>query len=203
MAAYIAQLYGLVLKVQPFVGLETFAACEQNHEGDLVFLTRKAKEVGARVRVKRSGATGAIEVVSAGPQLGLTSPVLSRKDVEQWSAPLWVKTSSVFAMWYRPSSGLGGLARAGSGNPSIVLPEIYDSAAAARGACANRLKDLDRASAQLSLTLTTMNTSIMAGTPIALGGFRSEIDTIWNVVQVQHRVDANRARTSLVAERAV
>jgi phage protein D len=200
----IAQEHNLLPRVQSQLSGELVDPVEQLWESDLAFLKRIAKRYDARVRVK--GATGhpggALEVVGGGSQL--PQVVLSRRDVEQWSAPLGarVKAGSVTAFWFKPKTGQSGSKTAGKGAPHLVSTEAFETPASALAHAKARLKDTERHSAQLSVTLTRLDTSIASGTPVALAGFRSEIDTVWNVVQVRHSADAHRARTSLVAEKA-
>lgn len=202
MAATIALEHGLISRVQPTLAGEILDPVEQVDESDLAFFTRLMREYGARVRVK--GATGpksALEVVGAGSQL--PKVVLSPRDVDAWDAPLGdrSKAGSVVANYRNPKSGEAGTSKAGSGEPRIVLPNTYKTAKSALHAAKARLKDGDREAGQISLELTALNTQIASGTAIALSGFRSEIDTVWNVVQATHRANT-RPRTHLTAERA-
>jgi phage protein D len=200
----IAQEHNLLPRVQSQLSGELVDPVEQLWESDLAFLKRIAKRYDARVRVK--GATGhpggALEVVGGGSQL--PQVVLSPRDVEQWSAPLGarVKAGSVTAFWFNPKTGQSGSKTAGKGAPHLVSTEAFETPASALAHAKARLKDTERHSAQLNVTLARFATSIASGTPVALAGFRSEIDTVWNVVQARHSADAHRARTSLVAEKA-
>lgn len=200
----IAQEHNLLPRVQSQLSGELVDPVEQLWESDLAFLRRIAKRYDARVRVKGASGHpgGALEVVGGGPQL--PQAVLSRADVEQWSAPLGgrIKAGSVTAFFYNPKTGASGSKTAGKGPPHLVSTEAFDTPASARAHAKARLKDTERHSAQISITLTQLRADIASGTPVALAGFRSEIDTVWNVVQARHTVDAHRARTSLVAEKA-
>lgn len=204
MAASIAQEHGLVARVKLAVGAELIEACEQVNESDIAFLSRIAKERQARVRVKSSSTipSGVLEVVGAGPSL--PQVVLARADVEEWSAPFGSanKPGQVIASWHNPKTGGSGVVHAGSGEPRLILTEIFDNAQSAQSACKSRHKDKSRETAKLELELTTLNTAVAAGTLIALSGFRSEISTLWNVVHARHHLDGRRARTSITAEKA-
>lgn len=203
MTATIAKEHGLVPRIQPLIASESVGNVEQIDESDLAFLSRIAKGFGARVRVKGGLLSGNLEVVGAGSVL--PSAVLTPSDVEQWSAPLGsrLKPGSVVATWHNNVTGLSGSKKAGNAEPRMVLTEVFDTPAACLSAVKSRLKDGDRQSAQISISLATLNTGISAGAEISMSGFRSEIDTVWNVVEVRHRVDSSRARTTLTAERAV
>jgi len=200
----IAQDHSLLPRIQKTLEGEIVDPVEQVWESDLVFLKRVALRYGARVRVKGASGNpgGALEIVGAGSQL--PQVVLTPLDVEQWSAPLGnrIKAGAVTAFWFNPKSGASGSVTAGSGEPRLVSSEPFDTASSAKNHAKNRLKDTERRSAQLSVSLTRLNTAIASGTPIAFSGFRSEVDTIWNVVQARHYADASRARTTLVAERS-
>ena len=203
MTATIAKDHGLVSRIQTALASEVVGNLEQIDESDLQFLSRVAKGFGARVRVKGGLVSGNLEVVGAGSVL--PSVVLTPRDVERWAAPLGtrLKPGTVVATWHNPRTGLSGVKTAGNGEPRLVLAEVFDTSAAALSAVKSRLKDGDRKSAQINIALTKLNTGLSAGAEIAMSGFRSEIDTVWNVVEVRHRVTANMARTSLTAERAV
>lgn len=200
----IAQEHNLLARVQKQLAGEMIDPIEQLWESDLAFLKRIAKRYDARVRVKGASGHpgGALEVVGGGAQL--PQVVLSKADVEQWSAPLGnrVKAGSVTAFWFNPTTGQSGSKTVGKGAPHLVSTEAFDTAASARSHAKARLKDTERHAAQISVTLTELRTAIASGTPVALAGFRSEIDTVWNVVQVTHRADAHRARTTFSAEKA-
>lgn len=201
----IARDHGLLPRIQLSLAGEVLDPMEQIEESDLAFLKRVLGEYEARVRVKPASGhrAGALEVVGAGSQL--PQVVLTRKDVERWDAPLGerVKPGTVLAQWYVPKTGATGYEKAGDADPVEVLKHKYTSPKRALKAAKARLKDTKRKSGQLSVELTELRTNIFAGTAIAMTGFRSEIDTIWNVVEVKHSVTAEKARTSLVAERAV
>lgn len=205
MVTTIARDHGLLPRIQPALAAELVGNVEQIGESDLAFLERIVKQYGARVRVKGSSTSpkGALEVVGAGSQL--PQVVLTPTDVERWSAPLGArfKPGSVTAYWHNPKTGLSGVRTVGSGEPRVVITDPYETAAQAKSAAKSKLEDGERESAQLSLDLTTLNVSIASGAEIALSGFRSEIDTVWNVVQVRHRASASSARTSIVAEKSV
>lgn len=209
-ASTIARAHGLVPRVQPtwqghtpgevgFIG-----DVEQLYESDLAFLRRLAEQVGARVRVKgaKGQRAGVLEVVTAGPLL--PTAVITRKDVEDWSCPLGsrIKVNCVTATWNNPKTGNSGSVKAGLTDPRLVLTEVFEDAQSALSACKSRLSDKTRESKQLSLTLTAMHPEICSGTPIALSGFRTEINSVWNVVRATHSADAKRARTTIQAERS-
>ena len=203
MANTIALEHGLIARVQATLAGELVDAVEQVDESNLAFLSRIAKRFDGRVRIKgASAAGGVLEVVGAGAQL--PQVVLTRADVADWSAPLGtrIKPGTVVASWHNPKSGASGVKHAGDKDPRLVLAEVFDSASAAASACKSRMKDKTRHAAQLNLTLVRLDTTIASGTAIALSGFRSEIDSVWNVVQVTHRATARSARTSITAERA-
>lgn len=206
MAQTIALDHGLIARVQPTLAAQLLDPMEQVDQGDLEFFAAVCKRYGARARVKAAEGTlgGALEVVGAGSQLP-DLVLLGPGDVENWSAPFGSrsKPGAVVANWHNPKTGGSGVAHAGNGDPRIVLTEVFESASAASSAAKSLHKDKEREAAQLSLTLTVMNTGIASGTAISLAGFRSEIDTIWNCVQVRHHADAFRPRTMIVAERAV
>ncbi len=202
MARTIASDHGLIARVQSELQGFALDSVEQLDETDLAFLKRIVAQTGGRVRIKGSSSgSGALEVVGAGSQL--PQVVLSRKDIEQWSMPLGgrAKAGKAIAAWFNPKTGGSGIKEAGSGEPVVRLTEIFGTASEAASAAKSLVKDKDRESAQLSLTLTTLNTSIASGTEIAISGVRSEVDTTWNVVRVEHRANT-QPRTSIVAEKS-
>lgn len=204
MASTIALEHDLIARVQPVLAGEILDPVEQVDQSDLEFFSALVKQYGGRVRIKAAtGANGALEVVAAGSQLG--DPVLiTPQDVEHWDAPLGgrAKAGTVVANWRDPKTGTADYQTAGTGEPRVVLTNTYKTAKSALHAAKARLKDSDREAAQINLQLTTLRTSIASGAAIVLSGFRSEIDTTWNVVQATHRA-SSRPRTNLVAERAV
>lgn len=204
-AGTIARDHGLVSRVESAVGSELVGSVEQIGESDLVFLARVAKRFGARVRVKGAAGSkaGALEVVGAGPSLPMVE--ITPAIVEQWSLPLGVRLrpGTVTATWHHPMTGASGAAKAGSGDPLLVLTEVFDSASAAQSACKSRLNDGARDAKQLAVSLVRLSTSIASGTKIHMRGFRSEVDGTWNVVEVTHRADGQSPRTTFTAERIV
>lgn len=201
----IAQDHNLLPRIQASLEGVILDPCEQIHESDVAFLKRIALTYGARVRVKSAKGKpgGALEIVGGGPQL--PQVILAPRDVENWDTTFGerVKAGSVQAFWFNPKSGASGSVTAGSGEPRLVATEAFETASSAKSHAKSRLKDTERHAAQLNLSLTQLNTAIASGTPIALSGFRDELNTTWNVVQARHRADAKTTRTSLVAEKAV
>lgn len=199
MAATIARDHGLVAAVQGPVSAQVVGTIEQIGESDVRFLQRIVKDFGARVSVK----SGRLEITKAGPIL--PQVVLTPRDVEQWSAPLGnrKKPGTVVTRWMNPKTGNGGTKTAGKDEPRLVLTELFEDASSAASAAKSALKDGERAAAQISLTLTSLRPEIAAGAEVSLQGFRSEIDTLWTVVEARHKADGYRARTELTAERSV
>ena len=200
LANTIAQDHGLTVKVSTTVGSVIVGTREQNGESDLAFLSRVAGELDALVRVKR----GRLEVFNRGPlivQGKLVTPI----DVEGYDATLMGRRNigSVVARWLNPKSGASGEKKAGTAEPTLILTELYESADQAAGAAKSALKDGERKSRTVDLRMTSFRPDLPAGSDIELTGFRSEIDGNWVVTEASHRIDANRARTQISAERSV
>lgn len=201
LANTIAVSHGMIARVQPLVGASLVQACEQVDESDLAFLSRIAKQFGARVRVKSSPAGTLLEVVGGGVQ-PLPPVLIMKRDIEEWSATFGgrIKPGSVAAAWHNPKTGASGVIKAGILEPKVVLSEIFDNAVAAASACKSKLTDKTREAKQVTVKLTHLDPSIMSGTPVVIAGVRSEIDAQWNVVSARHRLTGSTARTSFVAE---
>lgn len=200
----IAQDHGLLPRIQPALSGILLDPCRQTLEDDLSFLKRIAARYDAKVRIKgaKGHPGGALEIVGGGPQL--PQVVLTPRDVESGSVPFGskLKAGSVTAFWHNPKTGASGSKTAGHAKPHLYSNETFETAASAASHARSRLKETERHHAELSIGLTRLDTSIASGTPVALSGFRPEIDGIWNVTQARHRADSSRARTSLVAEKA-
>jgi phage protein D len=203
LAESIAKRHGMIARVQSDVGSIELEGVEQIRESDIIFLSRMVERVGGKVRVKyaTSNPAGALEVVTAGPQLDAVT--LTKPEVERWSAPLSSrqKIGSVTAFWRSPAKGTRGKKTVGDGEPKITLTQIYRGAKAAAHAAQAKFDAGQRESHKIELALTTLRPDIATGTPITLEGFRSEIDRTWNVVVARHRASGSSGRTSLTAER--
>ncbi len=200
LAETIAADHGLTAKVATRLEASQVGTIEQIDESDLAFLERLAKRLGGRVRVR----SGQLEVTPSGPLIR-TSTRISANNVESWHAPLGVRlrAGKVVARWHAPKSGKTGEVSVGKDEPTVTLADIFEASDAARSAAESLLKNRERDSAQLNLSLTSLRTDIGAGAPIAISGVRSEVDGEWVVTEVRHYAAADRARTSIVAERKV
>jgi hypothetical protein len=203
LADSIARAHGMIARVQSDVGSIELESVEQIRESDIIFLSRMVERVGGKVRVKyaTSHPAGALEVVTAGPQLsGVT---LTRLEVERWSAPLSSrrKIGSVTAYWRSPKAGTKGSKTVGDGEPKVTLTQIYRGPVAAGHAAQAKYDTGQRESHRIELELTKLRADIATGTPVTLDGFRSEIDKDWNVVIARHRAYGSGGRTTLTAER--
>lgn len=203
LAESIAKAHGMLARVQSDVGSIDLESVEQIRESDIIFLSRMVERVGGKVRVKyaSSNPAGALEVVTAGPQLpGVT---LTRREVERWSAPLSSRQriGSVTAYWRSPAKGTKGKKTVGDGEPKVTLTQIYRGPKAAAHAAQAKFDAGQRETQKIELSLTTLRADIATGTPITLEGFRSEIDREWNVVVARHHTNGSGGRTSLTAER--
>ena len=200
LAETIAADHGLTAKVATRLQASQVGTIEQIDESDLAFLERLAKRLGGRVRVR----SGQLQVTPSGPLIRRATRI-SASDIESWHAPLGerLRAGKVVARWYAPKSGKTGEVSVGKGEPTITLADIFEASDAARSAAESLLKSRERDSAQLKLSLTSLRTDIGAGAPIAVSGVRSEVDGEWATVEVRHYSAADRARTSIVAERKV
>lgn len=200
LANTLAQDHGLTVKVASAVGSIVVGTREQSGEADIAFLARVLGEYDAHVRVKR----GRLEIYGKGALLPEKS--VSLAEVEGYSGQLVSrrKIAAVTARWLNPKGGQGGEKTAGSGEPRMVLAELYETAAGASSAAKAALKDGERKSRELNLQMTGLRLDLPAGTALTLDeSFRSEVAGAWVVQQADHLIDAAKARTTLLLERSV
>ncbi len=197
MAETIGAAHGLTVKVATVLQGQRVGTLEQIDEAELAFLARVAEQRGGRVRVR----AGQLELMPAGSLITKTTAITAM-DVESWHAPLGerLKAGQVVARWHSAKSGEAGEEVVGSGEPLVVLSELYDGSDAAKAAAEAAINERDRQAARLSLSLTRLRADIGAGAPLDVSGLRSGVDGKWTASEVRHVVAGSRARTAIVCD---
>ena len=204
----VAARNGLPAHIDPQLAARPVEHADQTDESDLNFLTRLAAQNdavctvkgGALVFLRTGGSANA-----AGKQLGTVRIVRQLGDQHRWHAAERTAYKGVRANWYNPRSArresvvAGGDEGDGDDDSDVKeLKDVYASEDDAARAASSEMQRIDRGLATFSLTLALAQPALMPQSPVAVSGFKKEIDgTAWLVKSVEHSLD-ERGFTSTV-----
>lgn len=175
---------------------------DQTDESDLHFLTRLGKEHDAIAKPTNKklifAPRGEAKTASGQPMLTVN---LTRTQLTSWNAQLSDrnKYQSVIAYYHDTTSGQRVPVTAGQGEPGYSLRNNHPNHASAKQAAVAKLKNLNRGSGSLSLTLPG-NPDLMSETPINISGIRTGIDGRWITTSVTHELSSSGYVTTIDAE---
>ena len=177
---------------------------DQTDESDLHFLTRLGKEHDAIAKPTNKklifAPRGEAKTASGQP---IPTVNLTRTQLSSWNVRLSDrdKYQSVTAYYHNTSSGQRVAVTAGQGEPGYSLRNNHPDHASALQAAVAKLKNLNRGSGSLSLTMPG-NPDLMAETPITISGIRTGIDGRWIATRVTHELSSSGYVTTVEAETA-
>lgn len=170
------------------------------HQAAIEKQTAKFKEQQATVFKLRSGlnALGISQVSSA--QQRLAADITADGDQHRWATSARDAFDGVRATWSDSVNGKRKEVIAGKKTRNMkTLKETYASEQDALDAARSEMQRLERGSATFSLSLAIGRPEITAQSPIAVHGFKPEIDgQDWLVKEVTHRMDGASGWTSQV-----
>ena len=177
---------------------------DQTDESDLHFLTRLSKEHDAIAKPTNKklifAPRGDAKTASGQP---MPTVNLARNQLSSWSARLADrdKYQSVTGYYHDATAGQRIPVIAGQGEPGYSLRNNHPDQSSAKQAAVAKLKNLNRGSGSLSLTLPG-NPDLMAETPITISGIRTGIDGRWITTSVTHELNGSGYVTTVEAETA-
>lgn len=202
----IAGRHKLTPKVGEALGKVKIPHIDQTHESDMSFLTRLGRRYDAVMTVKEGNLLFlpiGQGVTMSGKEL--TAIPLTRQEGDQHRYHISEREnySAVRAYWH--SNGekkRHAVVVGGEDNHNVkVLPENYASQGEAERAAASEFQRTQRSQATLNYTLAMGQAELRPELPVAVSGFKPEIDdTDWLVQLVTHTIDDNGYTCSLELE---
>lgn len=202
----IADRHSLRAAVADALKTVAIAHIDQTHESDMSFLTRLAKRYDAVMNVKDRNLLfmpiGSGKTVS-GKVLEVLEIKRSSGDQHRYHIAQRDSYSAVRAYWHssgkakRESVVVGKEDR----NSAKVLPEEYATEAEARAAADAEYARIQRSQATMSYTLALGRPELFPEMPVAVSGFKPEIDaTPWLVKKATHTLGEGGFTTALELE---
>ncbi|MFM0302409.1 phage late control D family protein [Paraburkholderia sediminicola] len=170
---------------------------DQTHESDMSFLTRLAKRYDAVMNVKDLRLLfmpiGTGKTVS-GKTLGVLDITRASGDRHRYHVSQRESYAAVRAHYHSNSKGKRkSVVIGGENNKNVkVLPEDYPNEAQARAAAQAEYDRTQRGQATFGYELALARPEIFPEMPVAVSGFKPEIDeTPWLVKKVTHTINAD------------
>lgn len=205
----IADRLELIAAIDPKLAATKVGHLDQTNESDANFLTRLGKQYGATATIK----DGRLVFVPAGAGTGaggkaLPSITLTRdKSVShRFTIADRDATTAVEAQWQDTDTGqTKTVTTAGddSGTGTVTkLKPVYPTEDQAQAAAVAAKTEATRAQREIHLTLAVGRPEMVAGGPMTLQGWRSEIDEVdWVIDDVTHTLtDGEGLTTALTAK---
>nr|WP_300309235.1 phage late control D family protein [Halomonas sp.] len=163
---------------------------DQTEESDLNFLTRLGERHDAIAAVKASHMlfTLAGKALTASGQ-SMPTITLTRRDGDQHRYSITDRDaySGVKAYWNNTSGAKRQIVLAGGGDNAKQLRPTYASEVDALNAAQSEWQRIQRGLAEFELTLVQGRADVLPESPLAVYGFKPEIDaTPWLVTEVEH-----------------
>lgn len=203
----IAARNGLQAKVDATLAAVRVEHIDQTHESDLHFATRLAKQYDAVCTVKK-GRLAFIPINSRTNAAGqaLDAWTLTRADGDQhrYHSAERNAYSGVRAYWHDKGRAEKRSALVGTEENEKRLKDTYGSEADALAAARAEMQRVARGKATMELTLALGRPDLMPQTPLALKGFKPQIDaTPWLVKKITHDLNDNGLTSRLELETRV
>lgn len=203
-ARSIAARHGWAPAINQEIGAIKIQHADQ-HENDMMFLSRLAAENGAVAKVAggsadlthfKEGVTMKLIVAPHAEAKTATGKYMPTIDIVAQDVSSWAWTSAergdysgVKAMWHDQKSGQRGSAIVGADDVNThSLPHTYATHAAAERAAQAKMKALKRGKAKLDIDTMPGNPMLAAECRANVSGFRKGIDGVWTVIRAQHRL---------------
>lgn len=197
---------GLEAAVAAGLAAEALAHIDQTGESDAHFLTRLARRYGATLKLR--GARLAFVPADAGETASGKSAgeiTLRPDDVAEWRLIEGDRDgyAAARAAWWDWTAAESKTVEAGAGDPVLVLPDLFASAAEAGAASRAALSAAARRTAEFTCRTVAGQPALRAGVNLSLDGFRPGLASEWIVTAAEHRLDSTVAtHIRAVASRA-
>ncbi len=192
-AQKIAANAGLIATVGPSLAAVHFPFLAQTAESDLHFLTRIARPLDATAKP----AGGRLVVAKRGDGVNAAGDPIDPVAMSPaaWSSAEWELLErevykSVEAEWGDVDGGATRSITLGSGEPARKLRHVYASEAEARRAAKAELELAGRAVFKLTAQAAGYWPSLFAGGQLDLSGLRPELNGNWQIMRVEHALEA-------------
>jgi len=202
----IAGRHNLKPVVGPKLASTVVPHIDQTNESDMSFLTRLAKRFDAVMTVK-DGNLLFLPIGTGRTASGRTLPGLNikRSDGDQHRYNITEREAYAGVRAFYHSNGAAEkkhVTVGGENNQNLKkLPEVYPTEGEAREAATAEFKRVQRNQATLSYSLAIGRAEISPELPIAVSGFKPEIDgTPWLVKQVRHSISGSGFTTEVELE---
>ncbi|SDE45890.1 contractile injection system protein, VgrG/Pvc8 family [Rhodospira trueperi] len=192
----VAARHGLIPAIAPDLAALPIPHLDQATESDVNLISRLARQVDAIGTIK-DGRLVFTPRGSGRTAAGATLPAIRVARAETVSHAFGIQdregeTTGVRAVWRDHDAAEDRAELAGAPGTVTTLRRLYPSQAEARAAARAALTDQARGQRDLRLRLALGRPEVIAGQPLAVSGFRSEIDGVqWVVETVQHELDAS------------
>jgi uncharacterized protein len=202
----IADRYSLKAAVADALKVVAINHIDQTHESDMSFLTRLAKRYDAVMNVKDKNLLlmpiGSSKTVG-GKVLDMLEIKRSSGDQHRYHIAQRESYSAVRAYWHSNGKAKRRSVVVGTEDRTNVkvLPEEYATEAEARAAADAEYARTQRGQATMSYTLALGRPELFPETPVAMSGFKPEIDaTPWLVKKTTHTLGEGGFTTALELE---
>ncbi len=197
----IAGEHGLTARVHASLAGIAIPSIQQSARSDIQFVRDLGRRYDAVATVKNAFLLFMpIGLAASAGGTPLPSLALTRTACERysWSRRKREEHQGAEAQWNDRAGARRQRVRVGQGDNPRRLRRTYASEAEARAAAEAAARRDARQAAQMNLALAFGEASIGVEQPIALTGFKAEIDAApWQVAEVSHTIGANGFRTEL------
>lgn len=200
----IAQRNKLTPRIDPRLATVKVEHVDQTHESDLHFCTRLASQHDAVCTVKK-GHLLFLPVqdtrTSSGQPLRAVTITRGQGDQHRYHTADRAAYSGVRAYWQDPDTAQRRSALVGTEENEKRLKDTYGSEADALAAARAERQRVERGTATFEITLALGRAELAAQTPVAVRGFKGEIDsTPWRIKKLTHTLGYSGLTTHLELE---
>jgi len=204
-AQTIARRNGLQARIDAGLAATPIAHADQTNESDINFITRLARRHDAVATVK-AGRLVLLPIngsrSSSGAVLAAITLTRAAGDQHRFHVADRDAYTGVRAYWHDPDRAKQRSVLVGQSGNAKRLREGHANEADARAAAEAEWQRVQRGAATFELTLATGVATLDAQAPLAVSGFKPEIDgTDWLVTKVTHTIADGGFTTRLEAER--
>lgn len=204
----IAKRHALKARCHPDLSGQTVTAGEQGNKSDMQFLRDLARRYDASATVKGGSLIFApIGAATTATGAALPTATINRRQCSRYAWKRCARDKAqdgTEAQWHDHKAGKRKTHSTGGINRKR-LKRVYGSEADAKAACAAEHKRLQRASANLELSLAYGNPLLAPGVKVTVADFRPHVDaTKWLIASADHQMAGRGGlSTSLTLEVAI
>lgn len=196
----IAKENDLKAKISMKLGMTKVLIENQNRESDMSFLTKLAEKYGAMAKPAGECVlflTKGQAVTASG--IPLIPVILNANDIIQWSTNLSDRSAyeGVIATWYDiRKAEQKQVVEGKKSDQTFYIQHLFSNEDEAKVAAKSKLKELNRSTEEVSLTIVG-HPEVTAGGSLVLMGLRSEVNGKWLVKSVTHTLNNSGYQSSL------